>query len=87
MGYMMNDIKNGMQILCSQDLELLGSSSIAKGDEMCQLHLWEVAESAKSEHIYLPSGTASTFIDIHPRVMNAYAPAKLGQECPKKPYL
>jgi hypothetical protein len=46
-----------------------------------------VAESAKSEQIYLPSGTASTFLDIQPRAMNAYATARLGQKCPKKPYL
>lgn len=76
-----------MQIPCSQELEPLGFSSIAKGDEMCYLHLWEVAESAKAEHIYLPSGTASAFLDIYPRAMNAYSPTKLGQECPKKPYL
>lgn len=83
----MNVAKNRMQIPCSQDLEPLGLSSIAKGDEMCQLHLWEVAESAKSEHIYLPSGTASPFLDIQPKAMNAYATARLGQDCPKKPYL
>lgn len=35
MEYMMNDIRNRMQIPYSEDLEPLGFSSIAKGDEMC----------------------------------------------------